>query len=335
MKTKVTILALFVFSLGLYAQNELPIKFKDEASIIKKTKLNFPKEGRKSKNGGGYSVSLKLLKEPPKKVALVSFFTFDPGLTKTYSFSSTTSTTTVTKKLGSSKGGAAALIDEIYYNSVDKLIEKFKSYGMELLTPDQFLDSDEKKNYYNNYKVEHDKFDNWMKNWGSNDHQVLYAYPYNYIPMDVVYEPFQNYSKSGIFSTMDYKRKVSDGQTMLFLKDENMQNSVGYDLATKLGVDAVLIVYMTIYCPKETKVVMQNANMILMGPNPIQPQGEDKKPMFYRKGQFYCATRFQPDITIYNVSKKDPSTKELNSKGFDYMFTGMATVIGKYLKNEK
>lgn len=335
MKTKLLILGFFVFSLGMNAQNELPEKFKDETSIIKKTKLNFPKEGRKSKSGGGYSVSLKLLKEAPKKVALVSFFTFDPGLTKSYSFSSSTSTTTVTKKLGSSKGGAAALVDEIYYASVDKLVEKFKSYGMELLLPDQFLNTEEKKTYYNNYKVEHDKFDSFMKNIGSNDHNVLFAYPYNYIPMDVVYEPFHNYSKSGILSTMDYKRKVSDSQTMLFLKDEKMQNSVGYDLATNLGVDAVLIVYLTIYCPKDTRVVMQNANMILMGPNPIQPKGDENKPMFYRKGQFYCATRFQPDITIWNVSKKDPSTKELNSKGFDYMFTGMATVIGKYISQQK
>ncbi len=322
-------------SLFVYAQNELPEDYASVEKVAKKTVFNFPTEGRKAKNGGGYSASLKLMKATPKRVALVSFFTFDPGLTKKYSYSSEgmtyVSTTTVTKTRGLSKGSASAIVDGFFYSSIDKLIEKFKANGMDLLLPEQFLDTEEKKQYLESFSVKHDKFNNFIKNLGSADHTTVYAWPEGTKPLDIIYEPFDNYSKSGMLSTMDYNKKITDKQTMLMLDDENMQNSIGYDLASKLGVDAVLIVYFTIYQPKDTRIVLQNANMILMGPNPLQVEEGGKKPLFYRRGQFYCATRFQPDIIIYNSRKKDPETQKLNANGFDNVVLGLADPLCTYL----
>lgn len=326
---------IMLFSLTAIAQSELPEEYPTLQKVVKKTVLNFPTEGRKAKNGGGYSASLKLLKTTPKKVALVSFFTFDPGLTKVYSYSSsgltTTYTTTVTKKRGLSHGNAAALVDQFYYNSIDKLVANFKENGMQLLLPEEYLNTDEKKSYYENFEVAHDKFNNFIKNLGTTDHNIVFAWPDGYKPVDIIYEPFQNYSKSGMFSTMDYKKVIPDKQTMIFLDDEKMQNSIGYELAKKLDVDAVLIVYFTIYNPKDTRIVLQNANMIMMGLNPLQPAEGEKKPMFYRPGQFYCATRFQPDVIIYNGKKKKPETLSLDPTGFDNVVLGLSNVMCTYL----
>jgi hypothetical protein len=336
MKIKFLFVLAFCFGYKLIAQSELPKDYPTLEKIVNKSYTNFPKEGRTSKSGGGYSVSKKLLKAAPPKVALVSFFTFDPGLTKSYSYSSESNTmvftTTVTKKSGATHGSASAIVDAFYYGSIDKLVAKFKENGMDLLLPEQFLNTDEKKNFYMNYEVKHDKFNNWLKNMSSSDHDIAFGWPDGYKPIDVIYEPFANYTKSGMFSTMDYKRNVSDGEPLLFLDDENMQNSVGYELAKQLDVDAVLIVYFTIYCPKETRIVLQNANMIMLGRNPVQPGEGEKKPMFYRRGQFYCATRFQPDVIIFNSKKKDPTTQKLDATGFDNVVLGLATVMCDYFK---
>ena len=47
-------------------------------------KLDFPGEGRKGKKGKGWSANLEFLEKPVKKVALVSFFVFDPGYTSSF-----------------------------------------------------------------------------------------------------------------------------------------------------------------------------------------------------------------------------------------------------------
>jgi hypothetical protein len=333
-----------LYCIGLAAQSELPKEYPTVTDVVKKCKENFPKEGRKSKNGGGYSVSLKLLKEPPKKVALVTFFTFDPGLTKSYSFSTETSgsyvttvtTTSVTKKRGASHGTASAIVDGFYYTSIDKLIALFKENGMELLLPEQFLDTDAKKKYYEQFEVQHDGFNDWMKNLQSGSHETMYAWPDGYKALDVVNEAFANYTKSGMLSTMDYKKNVSDGQPMFIsFDDKKMFQTLGYDLPDALGVDAVLCVYFTIYMPKDSKIVLQNANMIMLGKNPIQINEGEKAPMFYRRGLLYCATRFQPDVPIYNYKKKDEKTKELDITGFDNVVLGLGTGICSYLKTGK
>lgn len=340
MRRSIIVCLSMLLSIGVVAQSDLAAEYPTVEDVAKKCKENFPKEGRSSKNGGGYSVSMKLLKEPPKKVALVTFFTFDPGLTKSYSYSSTsgnmTYTSTTTKKRGASSGTASAMVDGFYYSSIDKLVGMFKENGMELLLPEQFLDTDAKMEYYKNFEVQHDGFNDWLKNIGAGGHDQMYASPYDYKALDITLEPYANYTKSNMLSTMDYKKTVTDAQPMVMsFDDKKMFQSLGYDLPTALGVDAVLCVYLTVYMPKDSKIMLQNANMIMLGKNPLQVNEGDKAPLFYRKGLLYCATRFQPDVAIYNYNKKDEKTKELDITGFDNVVLGLATGICKYLKTGK
>lgn len=322
------------------AQSELPEFTQDYKKVYKKIYYDFPKEGRSSKNGGGYSVSMKLLKEPPKKVALVSFFTFDPGCTKTYSNSSdgyATTTYTTHFKQRSSGGNAGPIAAGFYYSSIDTLIAKFKSYGMELLVPEQFLDSKEKEEYYNNFKVGHGGFQYGLHNFlqaGSTANDI-FGYVEGYNVLDVVSEPQTNYEKTGFLKTMGYSNKVPDNQVFLGNSDDKFMNSMGYDLAKNLGVDAVIFVYATIYMPKETKIVLQNVRMIMFGQNPIQLGENDKKPFFYHNGEFYCGASIKTETAILNKKKKDPTTDKISFEGFNIIMVALADKIGLYLTGKE
>jgi hypothetical protein len=334
MKTIITtIIALFV-SQTIMAQSELPDYAASEAKVLKKVKLDMPLEGRKYKNGTGYSLNPKLLKEMPKKVALVSFYSFDPGMTKvqTWTTSSSTHKTTTTKttKLNAA-GSSGELALGFFIEGIDEMTSKFKSYGMDLLMPDQYLDTDEKKSFYNNYKVEHTKFNDWVKNMGSGGHNTMYGRPDGIRVLDVVNEPFANYTrKGGRFITK--KGDVSDAQVWVMAKDGKMCRSLGDDLCKALEVDAVILVYFTIYAPKDNKVILQNVNMHMFGPNPTAlPAGKEKK-FNYFSGQFYCGTRLNTELDIWKKDKKDPETAKLNFEGFDTVIKAMTTRMGDYLK---
>ena len=179
-----------------YSQSELPKYASSKDAVLKKVKLDMPLEGRKYKNGTGYSLNLKLLKEMPKKVALVSFYSFDPGMTKVQIWTNGGGNwvevhTKTTKR--NSVGSSGELALGFYFQSMDALIDEFNSFGMELLLPEQYLDSDEKTEYYNNFKVERAKFNEWISSMGSGNHNNMYGYPDGYNVIDVVNEPYQNY----------------------------------------------------------------------------------------------------------------------------------------------
>ena len=68
--------------------------------------------------------------------------------------------------------------------------------------------------------------------------------------------------------------------------------SMGYDLATGLGVDAVVAVNIVSRKVKKEKedYALNSVSMYMFGPNPVQiPEEEDSgiKGAFYIKGQFY------------------------------------------------
>ena len=158
-----------------------------------------------------------------------------------------------------------------------------------------------------------------------------YGYLEGWNIVNIVAEPQANYEQSGMLKTMGYKNKVMDSQIYFYNKDTKMMNSVGYELAKHLGVDAVVIVYATIYVPKEKRIMLQNVNMTMFGLNPIQLGENDKQPMFYNNGVFYCGARFQPDCAILDINKKDPETNKLNFKGFNEVLGALSTKIGDYL----
>ncbi|MCF8372447.1 MAG: hypothetical protein K9H64_12535 [Bacteroidales bacterium] len=321
-----------IYVLAISAQSKLP-KFAPSEDKVK-VLLDMPLEGRKYKNGTGYSLNPKLLPEMPKKVALVSFYSFDPGMTKiqTWTTSNTeykTIHTKTTKRNAVGSSGELAL--GFYLTSIDRMVERFKGFGMDLLVPEEFLDSPEKTEYYTNFVVERAKFNEWLSKLGSNSHDVIFGYPEGFNVVDVVNEPYANYtSKGGKYTTK--KGDVADKQVWVMDKCGKMVESIGGKLCKALEVDAVVVVYFTIYSPKEGEVVLQNVNMHMFGPNPTPlPEGKEKK-FNYFDGKFYVGTRVNTELEIWKPNKKDPSTKDLDFTGFDNVMGAMVTKLGTYLQ---
>ena len=194
MKTKVIFTIMFIACLHqLAAQSKIAEDIKSPGDV--KVLLDFPKEGRNTKSGKGFSANIGLLPNGIKRVGLVSFFAFDPGVTKTWSHTSSSGLTTTTTT-SIKKRSTAGLAPEIAYGAIvtalDPMIAKFKEFGIDLIMPNQFLDTDEKKIFYNSFDVKHEKFADWLDNMGSGNHDIMYGYPEPFKVIDIVGEPYGN-----------------------------------------------------------------------------------------------------------------------------------------------
>lgn len=338
MKTILRIFAIIALMIcrPAFSQSELPEYAPSSDAVLKSVKLDMPLEGRKYKNGTGYSLNVSLLKELPKKVALVSFYSFDPGMTTIQRWTTSNSiykTSHVKTTSLNAQGSSGELAMGYYLQSIGELIQKFAEYNMEILLPEQFLDTDVKKEYYNNFKVDRSKFNEWMNNLSSGGHNSIFGYIEGYNVIDIVNEPYGNYTRSGgMFIT--HKGEIADNQVWVMDKCGKEVESLGGNLCENLDVDAVLIIYFTIYSPNEKSVILQNVNMHLFGPNPTTlPEGKSEKFNFF-KGQFYCGTRVNPETVIWKPNKKDPSSTDLDFTAFENIMLAMATKMGEYLKGK-
>jgi len=338
MKNKVKILVLLAVatSIQVFSQSELPKYASSVDLVLKDVKLDMPLEGRKYKNGTGFSLNVSLLKELPKRVALVSFYSFDPGMTtvKRWTTSNTLYKTTHTKTTKiNAVGSSGELAIGFYLQSIEELISKFKEYNMELLLPDEYLDTDVKKEFYSKFEVERGKLSEWISNLGSGGHNSIYGYVEGYNVIDIVNEPYGNYTKSGgMFVT--HKGQIADNQVWVMAKCGKEVESLGESLCENLGVDAVVLVYFTIYSPNDKSVILQNVNMHMFGPNPTaQSEGKNEKFNFYN-GQFYCGTRVNPETVVWSPNKKDPATQDLDFTGFENIMQALAKKMGDYLQGK-
>jgi hypothetical protein len=138
----------------------------------------------------------------------------------------------------------------------------------------------------------------------------MYGYLDGFIVADIVKEPLLNYEKNGMFARR--KTDISDAQIYFYDKDTDMSESLGYDLCTKLGVDAVLVTYMTVYMPNDKKIELVNTRFVMFGPNPTMPEVSKGGMIPHVKGLFYYGGSVNPETLIYNKNKKDPETDKLN-----------------------
>jgi hypothetical protein len=328
----------FIMMANVNAQSELQEKYPDVSKV--KVKTDFPSEGRTGKSGKGFSANLANLPNGIKKVALVSFFVFDPGLTKTWTTTSTnegyyvttTTTTTYTKK-----NSTGAISGDIAYGAfgkaIDPMIAEFKALGMDLLLPNDYLITEDQKQYYNAFEVKHEKsFANWVGKLDAGNHDVMYGTMDGFIVADIVKEPLPNYDKNGLLAIR--KDNIPDQQIYVYDKDTDMSESLGYDLCTKLGVDAVLVTYMTVFMPKDKKIELVNARFVMFGPNPVMPEVSKGGVIPHVKGLFYYGASANPEALIYNVNKKVPDSDKLNFSGFDTMYIALVRSFGEYYKDK-
>ena len=278
-----------------------------------KVKLDFPAEGRTSKNGGGYSANVDLLEPKPANVALISFYLYDPACGKSSKTSTTTHVYSSAEIWTTPQDLAQQQVNSFYENSIADMKAAFNEFGVKLLTPDEFLDTDEKKDFYIGFNQESGKKEKTERTQiGYNvsvSGNTLKICPEEggYRPFFVVNEPLnesvgQNFVNTGIGGA-----------------NRKMTSSLGYELCKALGVDAVVVCYIVTRKPdrKKDDYVVDAVSMYTFGPNPVSQGADDKN-----RGQFYCGTRYFAKQLVFSNGKTGVTS-------FDHMGNVMAELARK------
>lgn len=169
------------------------------------------------------------------------------------------------------------------------LKNSFKENGMDLLTPTEFIDTDEKAEFYYNFEQESAKKEKTEIKRGAiagigsialaNESTLKVA------PSGKGYRCFF------IANEGEDESMLSNFQSGIFSSNRKLTSSLGFELATGLGVDAVVVVYICTRKPKQVKddYGVNSVVMMMLGPNPGRSETSD--PEAKNLGQFYCGTR--------------------------------------------
>jgi hypothetical protein len=304
-----------------------------KTDLAGKAKYDFNKSTIRS-NGKGFAIDMQALGKMPKRVALVSFYIDDPGLTKV---SGTNSTGKSYNTTNTGSDNAVRYANAFYTLTEQTMKEDFNKYGIQLLTPAEFLTDDDKKAAYNDFVVKHTKLNEFgaklgkfLKNAGSAGTSIEIDEAANGFRLITINKR----------DNADPKKKAVPSQNLAGSMDGQMIESVGYDLAKSLEVDAVLIVYNSQLADKKwgkSRFWLSAVNMQMFGPNPTPLQEGKKDNNSYNKGLFYCGVRmpFKKGLCI-NPKIKDEAKKAENDKNNDIayrnMISGCVNKIGTYLQ---
>lgn len=306
-----------------------------ETSLSGKAKFDF-NQSKIRANGKGFSIDMKALGKMPKRIALVSFYVDDPGITKV-SGSNYSGKTYNTTNTGSTN---AQFYANYFLNaSIQNIKEGFNKYGMEVLLPNEFLTSQEKKDAYNNFVVQHTTLNKigqglskFVKNMGNMSTSI---------ETDEAADGFK-LVKINNRETSDAKKVTVQTNNLNGSIDGQMIESVGYELAKVLDVDAVLVIYNSQLANEKwgkSRFYLCALNMHLFGPNPTPLKEGKRDGNGYSKGLFYCGVRmpFKKGLII-NPKFKDDKEKEtndnLNVTAYQNMVNGCIKKMGDYLKKE-
>lgn len=314
---------------------------------MKKMKYDFPKELINSKNGGGYSLRTELLDNKVEKVALVTFFLEDVGM------SSESEMLNLANAWRTSDALAQSFANSFYQKGISSLQSSFKEGGIDLLLPEQYLNTPEKKAYYSNYTVEHmplkkektkgasasvsqTSSTNLGGGWVSTSTKTISA---SVNRIKVVPEG-TDYKVLFFLNEAPYTKGFKGdplpmSMPTIGLYDKKQANSMGFDLCKKLEVDAVLAVYIVINKMKKNKEIyaVRSISGYMWGPNPIQREEGKDKGLIYTKGIFYCGARaFYGSGLIFKDEKKYPTP---DFTGIDQALAAMGKRITHYLNTGK
>jgi hypothetical protein len=305
-------------------------------SALKSMKYDFPKETL-NKKGGGYSLKPALLAKPVEKIALVSFFVEDVGM------SSESEMLNMANAWRTSDDLAQEFSNQLYAKGIDALVQSFKDKGIDLLLANQFLDTKEKKGYYDMYEVEHTIIKKEKK--GGASASVSSSTDYGHMTVTrtktasvdrIKVSPEESGLKPLFLKNESAYTKgyTGDPKPMSFpaigLYDKKQARSLGFDLANKLEVDAVLVIYIVINKMKKNKEIyaIRSISGYLFGPNPIQR--EDDKGAIYSRGVFYGGAR-----AFYNKPQTIQDEKDFTTvsyDGIDNSLAAMAVRLSHYLQ---
>ncbi|HET6372808.1 MAG TPA: hypothetical protein VFG76_05845 [Candidatus Polarisedimenticolia bacterium] len=301
-------------------------------------KVNFDMNGwgkvHGMSSGRGQTVYLAPLGHPPKRVALVSFYAYDPGNTHGFGSPYFGGRSETTRQL--TRDGAGFVATMLHDQGVPALKETFKTYGMELLTPDEFLDTDAKREFFENFEMEMGfgvKLGKAAESNGKenklNKATRLSAVAPGYRLFRLVYgEDFRPMRQGG---------------------DKKISKSLGYDLAKGLGVDATVVICNVCKATKR-EGSLEEVYLYLLGPNPVP--GEESATFW--PGHLYVGVRldhlgipmleFGKEVkkstsysgsspnTFRSDSMHEAGIESVDFAGYERILAALGTRAGTYLQ---
>lgn len=198
-------------------------------------------------DGHGRNPVLTSKDQIPDTIALITFYINDFGTVKSgpYTISS--------YWLGSNGGNVVA--NELERKSVQMLKESFSKQGIVLLTPSEFLNTKEKRDYYyKNFSPKASKMAKFLSNVETSD--------------------------VAIAAGADYYRSFDISVSWDAIRAESLVN----DLGKKLGINGLLTIAVNIQSDKKD-IYITGMRMALNGPNPIPK--EDKNYVAQNMGNGY------------------------------------------------
>lgn len=283
-----------------------------------KVKFDFPGEGRNANNGSGYSANMDLVNPKPKRVALISYYLYDAGKGK--------ANITGVGAWRTPDYAGQNQVNGFYSKSIGKMKEAFAEKGITLLTPNEFLDTQEKAEAYYGFEQESAKKEKTTLTrsktrsssfsgggWTTTTYTTTTATvgTLKVAPYD---EGYRNFF---VANEAEDESQLSNFQGGILTANRKLTSSLGYELCKELGVDAVLVVYIATRKPKQMQedYGVNAVVAIMLGPNPVRTEGGDSDAK--NLGQFYCGTR-----TYYSSPQifKD-------NKGIFGQYDGMGNVL--------
>jgi hypothetical protein len=242
-------------------------------------------------DGHGKNPLLWSTDQLPDTIALITYYIYDIGTSNTIKNVSIT-------HYSLTETGGNVVANAIYASTIEELKKACQAQGVVLLTPDQYLDTQEKRDYYyKTFTPKISKVGNFLSGLETKQADVA-----------VTADNFRGFE---VGATADYQRA----------------ESLGGDLCAKLGVDGVLSIAFELVSDKKT-INMTGVKMGLNGPNPIAKM--DKKYVGqntgtgYYTGQLYSYGYFYFPAAIPVGGFEKDKIVNLN-------FEGTGTVLGHFI----
>ncbi len=283
-----------------------------------KVRFDFPREGRNANNGSGYSANMDLVNPKPRKVALISYYLYDAGKGK--------SNITGTATWVTSASAGQAQVNGFYEKSIQPFKAAFKENGIELLTPEEFLDTEEKAELYYGFVQESAKKEKTTIT-RRKSRSTTTSNPYFSVTTTTTITSTANTLKvtpSGagyraffVANEEEDESAINNFQGGVFTANRKLTSNLGYELCKGLGVDAVMVVYIATRKPKQLQddYGVNAVVTMMLGPNPVRTAETDTDAK--NLGQFYCGTRtFYSSPLIYK-----------EAKGIFGQYDGMANIL--------
>jgi hypothetical protein len=221
-------------------------------------------------------------------------------------------------------------VNGFYAKSIQPFKDAFKKNGIELLTPDEFLDTQEKAELYYGFVQESAKKEKvtisrvrvrssststtaggWTTTTTTTTTSAASANTLKICPSGMGYREFF------VANEQEDESAIANFQGGVFTANRKLTSNLGYELCKGLGVDAVVVVYIATRKPKQLQddYGVNAVVTMMLGPNPGKSADVDTEAK--NLGQFYCGTRtFYSSPLIYK-----------EAKGIFGQYDGMANIL--------